>query len=471
MNILEACRDPNLFGRWFRDDATWKAWFAFLAALFALPMTKEQRKVYRTCTDRDRTPRHAFTEGWLICGRRAGKSFVLALVAVFLACFKSYAEYLGPGERATILVLATDRKQARVIMRYVKGLITGTPMLARMLEGEPRAEGLDLTNGVTIEVATASYRATRGYTIVAALCDELAFWPTDDSAEPDYEILDAIRPGTATIPNAMLLCASSPYAKRGALWDTFKRSFAKNDPGVLVWKAPTWVMNPTVPQSFIDREYERDPAKASGELGAEFRTDVSSYITREAVEAVVSPDVRERGPLPRMTYTAFCDPSGGASDSMTIGIAHREGNVGILDAIRERRPPFSPESVVEEFAGLMRRYGIRRVRGDRYAGLWPADAFRRYGITYIPAEKTKSQIYQDFLPILNSGDCDLLDEPRITAQLVGLERRTSRGGRDSIDKAPGSHDDLANAVAGALVEVATRKAVPIAQTGVYHYVR
>jgi predicted PurR-regulated permease PerM len=36
-----------------------------------------------------------------------------------------------------------------------------------------------------------------------------------------------------------------------------------------------------------------------------------------------------------------------------------------------------------------------------------------------------------------------------SAQLVGLERRVTRGGRDSIDHAPNSHDDLANAVAGA----------------------
>jgi hypothetical protein len=36
-------------------------------------------------------------------------------------------------------------------------------------------------------------------------------------------------------------------------------------------------------------------------------------------------------------------------------------------------------------------------------------------------------------------------------QLCGLERRTARGGRDSIDHAPGAHDDLANCVAGAIV--------------------
>ena len=36
-------------------------------------------------------------------------------------------------------------------------------------------------------------------------------------------------------------------------------------------------------------------------------------------------------------------------------------------------------------------------------------------------------------------------------QLSSLERRTARGGKDSIDHSPGMHDDIANAVAGALV--------------------
>ena len=36
-------------------------------------------------------------------------------------------------------------------------------------------------------------------------------------------------------------------------------------------------------------------------------------------------------------------------------------------------------------------------------------------------------------------------------QITSLERRTVRGGRDSIDHAPGAHDDVANAVAGAVV--------------------
>jgi hypothetical protein len=63
-------------------------------------------------------------------------------------------------------------------------------------------------------------------------------------------------------------------------------------------------------------------------------------------------------------------------------------------------------------------------------------------------------LYRDFLPILNSGRAELLDHVRLSAQLVSLKRRCVRGGRDSIDHPPGAHDDVANAAAGVLVQVA-----------------
>jgi len=55
----------------------------------------------------------------------------------------------------------------------------------------------------------------------------------------------------------------------------------------------------------------------------------------------------------------------------------------------------------------------------------------------------------------------LLDVPRLASQLCGLERRTARGGKDSIDHGPGAHDDLANAAAGALLLAAARQGLPI----------
>ena len=140
---------------------------------------------------------------------------------------------------------------------------------------------------------------------------------------------------------------------------------------------------------------------------------------------------------------------------MTLAIGHKEDNVTILDAVRERRPPFSPEDVVFEFGDLLKSYRIDKVQGDRYAGEWPRERFREKGIKYEPAAKPKSDLYRDLLPAINSRRVDLLDDSRLIAQIVGLERRTARGGRDSIDHAPGAHDDLANAVAGLVTAVAT----------------
>jgi hypothetical protein len=458
MNILEALDDPKLFGGHLRDAASWSAWRAFLCALFVLGMSDNEAAVFRACTARSAVPAMPFVEAWLICGRRAGKSFVLALIAVFLAAFKDYRRYLGPGERATIMIIATDRKQARVIFRYIKGLLADTPMLSPLIERES-ADSIDLTNFVTIEVGTASYRSLRGYTIAAGLCDELAFWPTDDASEPDYAVLDALRPGMATIPGAMLLCASSPYARRGALWDAFRRYHGRDDAPALIWRAPTRVMNPTVPQSVIDAATERDPASAAAEYGAEFRTDIEAFVSREVVESAIDSGVHERAPIAGLTYFGFVDPSGGASDAMTMAIAHLEGRVLTLDATRERKPPFSPEAVVTDFAALLKRYRISTVRGDRYAGEWPRERFAQHGITYIPSDRNRSEIYTDVLPELNSKSVALLDNPRIVAQFVGLERRTSRGGKDLIDHSPGSHDDLSNSCAGALL-LAKPSAVP-----------
>ena len=133
-----------------------------------------------------------------------------------------------------------------------------------------------------------------------------------------------------------------------------------------------------------------------------------------------------------------------------MAVAHREGDKACLDLIREVRPPFSPESVVTEFCNTLKPYRVSRVQGDRYAGEWPREQFKKRGVNYLPAGKVKSDLYKELLAPINSGQVELLDNDRLKAQLVGLERRTARGGKDSIDHAPGGHDDIANCAAGAL---------------------
>ena len=437
VDILKAIDDPKVFGGWFRDHKTWGAWRAFLAALFARPMDADQQALYREFTGRLAPPTTEFDEAYLICGRRGGKSAILAVTAVYLAVFRNYKPLLAPGEVATIRIMAADRDQARSIFRYIGALLKENVMLARLIDRET-AESFELSNRVVLEVGTASFRSSRGYTYAAVLADELAFWRSDESTNPDIEILRALRPGLLTIPGAKLLCASSPYARRGALWEAFQRFYGKDDAGVLVWKAPTRAMNPTVSQADIDAEMERDPASAAAEYLAEFRTDVESFISIEAVRGCIRAGVRERPAERRWRYYGFCDPSGGSNNSMTLAISHKEGSTCILDAIREVRPPFSPEATVEEFARLLRSYRVTTVFGDRYSGEWCREQFRRHQINYEPAGKSKSDLYLDFLPLLNSNAVDLLDNDRMLHQLVHLSvARPAAAGTASITAVAG----------------------------------
>ncbi len=389
-------------------------------------------------------------------GRRGGKSRVAALLAVFLAAFRDYAGVLGPGERGVVMLIAADRKQARVVMGYIKALLD-LPLLSDLVV-KRRRESIDLRNRVTIEVHTASYRTVRGYTVVAAILDELAFWPTDDSAEPDVEILQALRPSMATVPGALLLGISSPYARRGVLWKAYREHYAQ-DSSVLVWQADSRAMNPTLDAKVVEAAYESDPAAAAAEYGAEFRTDGESYLSREAIDAVVEPGSYELPCLTGVGYFGFTDPSGGSKDSYTLAIAHREDDVAVLDVVRETRPPFSPDQVTREYAELLKGYHLHTVQGDRYAGEWPREKFREHGVEYRVADKTKSDLYRAFLPSVNSGRVQLLDHKVLRAQLEGLERRTARGGKDSIDHAANDRDDVANAAAGALVGVLAKAGI------------
>jgi hypothetical protein len=105
----------------------------------------------------------------------------------------------------------------------------------------------------------------------------------------------------------------------------------------------------------------------------------------------------------------------------------------------------------------MRRYGIAETKGDRYSAEWCRERFRVHRITYRASDLTKSDLYLSLLPAINSRRVDLLDNARLISQLAGLERRSGRSGRDSVDHRPGSRDDIANAVAGCLVNVIGRR--------------
>jgi hypothetical protein len=117
------------------------------------------------------------------------------------------------------------------------------------------------------------------------------------------------------------------------------------------------------------------------------------------------------------------------------------------------KPPFSPANVTKEFSEILKSYNLHEVTGDRFGGEFPREAFLKNGINYRLADKAKSDLYRDLLPLINSEKVELLDNQRLQRELLGLERKVARSGRDSIDHGPRGHDDCANAVAGCLTSL------------------
>jgi hypothetical protein len=290
-----------------------------------------------------------------------------------------------------------------------------------------------------------------GRSIACAILDEVAFWRDENSSSPYLETYSAIIPGLATIPGSMLIGVSSPYRRAGLLHQKWRDHYGKADDDVLVIRAPSRVLNPTLDPRIIDDALARDPAAARAEWLAEWRDDVSTFVSRDLIEAAVDRGVLVRPPVAGVSYRAFCDPSGGVSDSFTCGIAHREGELAVLDCLLEIAAPFNVATATGDVATTLKSYGLSEVTGDRYAASWVVAEFSRHGVMYRHSERDRSAIYADALPLFTSGRARLLDNCKMISQFASLERRTSSGGRDRIDHPERGHDDVANSAAGALV--------------------
>jgi hypothetical protein len=153
-----------------------------------------------------------------------------------------------------------------------------------------------------------------------------------------------------------------------------------------------------------------------------------------------------------VSYCAFTDPAAGGVDSFTLAIAHYDAKAerAVLDLVRERQGG-KPEETAKEFAGVIRSYGLAEVSGDNYAKDWVANAFEKAGVRYSASEKTRSELYLEVWPRMNSGVMELLDHPKMVSQFADLQRSAKASWRDAVDHPVGGHNDISNSVAGALV--------------------
>lgn len=439
MNILQAIADPNLFAPFLGSNHTsWEPWFGALAALYGLPVKGSiRRDAVRACTGRkcSMLPVNGFSTALFLTGRRSGKSRMAAIVGAYEASLTGNHQKLAKGEQGLVAILAPTKHQSTIVTGYIRA-IYDVPLLQQEIIRED-GDGFDLVNNVSIRILTGDHRSIRGFTLLAAVVDEAAFFGLDQDArvKSDTELMRALKPGLATT-GGKLVAISSPYARKGWCFQTYEKGFGNNAGKTLVWNAPSRYMNNTLPQSVVDDAIAEDLQAAKSEYLGEFRDDIAAFLPREVIAALVVKGRRELLPRESTFYVAFVDMSGGRGDDAALAVAHRDGSKVVVDLLRRYRPPFNPNDVIVQMVGELRKYSIRSVTGDAYSAEFTSRGFKAQRIHYLQAEKPKSALYLELLPRICSGGIELLDDEHLVNQLASLERRTRSGGRDSVDQGP-----------------------------------
>jgi hypothetical protein len=260
-----------------------------------------------------------------------------------------------------------------------------------------------------------------------------------------------------------LVKISTPYMRGGVLYDDFKNHFGVDSHDMLVWRAPSILMNPSIRADRLDREHRLDPSRFRREYEAEFVDDLEAFLPSAWVDDAVMRGIHEISPRDGISYVGAVDLAGGGADRSTISIVHAERKGSerriVQDLVKGyggRNSAVDLEGMVAEMASMLARYKLHRVIGDKYAADWTRQRFKAEGVVYEDAEKTTSEAFLEAEPFFAAGRIEILDHPEQSRELKALERRARTGGRTIVEHPHGGHDDYAAALCRAAAVVSAR---------------
>jgi len=258
-SIIEFVKDKELLGLSLSGPQE-----ILLRAIYGMALDSAQREIFTLCTGREDYPGVSFQEATILAGARAGKDSRIACpVASYEATFGDYPRFLARGELAVVPLVAPGALGTRIAYEYIKSHFTESKYLKKMLEEEPTANEIRLKKHTSIRCFPSTKSALRGWSIFAAVLDEVEFFRIEGAADSDTEIQASVRRGMINFPNARLIKISTPFAKSGLLYSDFKDHFGKDSPDLLCWKAASAFMNPSLKASRLEREKRLDPLRGS----------------------------------------------------------------------------------------------------------------------------------------------------------------------------------------------------------------
>lgn len=472
------------------------------------------------CNIREVEPGRQLRNLWLALGRRSGKSEMVALVKTYeiyrLIRIGNPQAYYGlpAGENIQFIVVSVEETTAELIYKKMLGYIQGCtffqPYLARNTtevvtfqtpEDVKRfgsyADDEKAKASIEVTFHSSRGRGLRGPGNLIVALDEIAHF-VEEGASSAKTVYDAITPSTATFSQkdplnkeraigdveGRVLAISSPLGQSGFFYEQYQLAMRGGAAGSndLAIQAPSWEVNPTVPASFYEEKYAKDPATFFTEYGAEFSNRTRGWIeVREDLLACVVNEMRpmQRG-MPMGIY--YCGVDVGLSpDGTAIAIGHLDPDrnivVDVVDGIIAGQGNYAQQlrldfdEAADWIFGYSQRFSIAEGICDQWSGAIFEQAMLKRGLNQIKRVNMtpviKSQIWRNFKDWMIDGRLVLYDWPKPTDRPEGhceyieelLDLQVEYKSKYLIDvfapKTPGKHDDMSDALAR-MVWVATQ---------------
>jgi hypothetical protein len=444
LDITNFIRCPLLLN----DQCLSVAQSSFLKVTYGLALDEEEMDIFRRATGRQEYVPTQQREATLQAGRRSGKT---SKIACRIAIYEAWRiPRSRRPERRRVMFIAPTLDQAKIAFHFILQDLRSSEILAQNI-AKVSANEIELRNHVVICCCPCSPVKVRGWSAIAVICDEVAFWDHKvTSVNCDEEVLAAVRPTMATYPTGKLIKISSPNRKSGIMWDEYQR---RGELPFYFWQLSSAELNPRLSKEYLEAERLRDPTIFRREYLAEFVDSAVSWIEPELLLPCI---IRGRKEVPRaenVTYAAAIDP-GFKGSEFALAITHltSEGVI-VVDRLESwtgsKDAPLGFERVCREIAGILAIYKINALVGDQLSAPIIEQEFLKYGTVYRERtfnRQTRVMIFSNLKYLLIQRRIELVDDSKLVSQLLSLEYVLGNDGNADIRASSGVKDDVAIAV-------------------------
>jgi hypothetical protein len=235
----------------------------------------------------------------------------------------------------------------------------------------------------------------------------------------------------------VLVAISTPWARRGLHFDTCEENLGKTGSNKLVVHAPTRVLNPTLSEART-RELEPDPRRWRREYAAIPGDTDEGFLRRDEILACVDRGVELRPPVAGVHYVIGADLAFRRDRAVGV-VLHREYrrrdnsppvDLVVVDAVRAWTPqpgaPLRFDRVIDDLAGLARRFGNARIVRDFFSGDAVDSGLRERGVLSRELPMTPAAQAQRFALLAQRIRADtlrLVDHAGLVAELFYYFRK------------------------------------------------